>query len=183
MCWKGTLRQSLRELRTCEEKVRIAVLGIGRELYGDDAVGVCIVRELHKLLADHPNLLLLDTGAAPENYCSVVRRFHPHLLILIDAADLGEKPGSTRCVPWQDASGIDISTHSLPLSVFARYMAGEVGCEISLLGIQPADMTFDSSVSYEIQATVKKIVPVLADLLKNRSKCTPKNRRLVDYGL
>lgn len=183
MCWQGTLRQTLRKLSTLEEQPRIAVLGIGRDLYGDDAVGNHIARELKQRLADHPNLLLLDTSAVPENYCSTVRRFHPHLLILVDAAELGEEPGVTRCVHWQDTSGIDFSTHCLPLGVFARYMANELGCEIVLLGIQPCEISFDSPVSEKIKATVGKTVPILADLLGNRSYYSPNKRRLAGYGL
>lgn len=180
MYWQDQLRQILREHGGFGDPLRIAVIGIGQELNGDDAVGILVIRKL-KQQVRNPNLLVIETGTAPENFCGLLRRFHPNLVIMIDAANLGEKPGTTRCLPWQLTSGFGMSTHSLPLSVCAQYLSDELGCAIALLGIQPAEMSFDTGLSIHVIAAVNEIVPSLVEILSNGSERTPIKKRQIKY--
>jgi hydrogenase 3 maturation protease len=133
---------------------RIAILGVGNELNGDDAAGVRVVRELAARLAATPGVLLIDGGTAPENFTGPLRRFRPDLVLEIDAADFNAAPGTTRWIDWRRADGLSASTHTLPPSVLARYLVCELGCEVALVGIQPADLTFGERMSPEVEKAV-----------------------------
>ncbi len=140
---------------------RVAVLGIGNELNGDDAAGVRVVRELAARLTATPGVLLIDGGVAPENYTGPLRRFQPDLVLEIDAAHLGEAPGTTRWVDWRDADGLSASTHTLPPSVLAEFLVAEIGCEVSLLGIQPATLEMNTPVSPAVERAVHQLADAL----------------------
>jgi len=65
-------------------------------------------------------------------------------VLMMDAARMDEQPGEIRWLDWKNVSGLKLSTHTLPLNIFASYLIAEMGCEVALLGIQLADTTFDS---------------------------------------
>ncbi len=71
---------------------RTAILGIGQELRGDDALGLEIARRLQKKLSGREDVLILLAGPAPENFTGALRRFAPQRVILVDAALMGEPP-------------------------------------------------------------------------------------------
>ena len=160
--WRERLRQRLSTRRLSE---RIAIVGIGNELDGDDAAGVLVVRALRGSLGGRDDLLLIDAGTAPENFTGSLRRFQPSLVVMIDAADIGGQPGAVAYVPWQDAEGFSASTHTLPVSVFAEYLAAELGCEAALIGIQPAHLDFDRPVSQPVRVAIRAVTAELAGRL------------------
>jgi hydrogenase 3 maturation protease len=149
-----------------EHPFRTAVLGIGNELRGDDAVGIVIARALQPLAASRDRLLVIDAGAVPENCTGLLRRFKPDYVLIIDAAWMDIAPGSVRWVAWQDTAGFTASTHSLPLHVLAGYLAAELGCEVAILGIQPADTTLGAPLSPIVQQSVDTVLRTLVDMLQ-----------------
>jgi hydrogenase 3 maturation protease len=165
---------------------RIAILGVGNELNGDDAAGVLVARMLKSLIKDRgprtekreahleenlaarrdpcyfgvrsapPELLILETGPAPENFTGPVRRFHPDLVLFVDAADIGEVPGSVAWLDWTECEGLSASTHTLPPSVLAEFLIHELGCRMVLVGIQPLHLEFDRAVSEVVMQAVNR---------------------------
>ncbi len=140
---------------------RVAILGIGNELNGDDAAGVWVVRELAARLTATPGVLLIDGGVAPENYTGPLRRFQPDLVLEIDAAHLEEAPGTTRWIDWREADGLSASTHTLPPSVLAGYLISELGCQVSLIGIQPASLELSDPLSPDVERAVRQLADAL----------------------
>lgn len=145
--------------------LRIAVLGVGNELRGDDAAGLHVVRLLQPLVADLPGILVLDGGPAPENFTGVLRRFSPDLVLLVDAAEMEALPGVLRFLPWQETVGLGSSTHSLPPYMLASYLVHELGCQVALIGIQTRDNTFGAPISPVISRAVDRTVQTLAVFL------------------
>jgi len=146
---------------------KVAVLGVGNELDGDDAVGVLVVRELKSLVegsapACAPSFLILEVGLAPENFTGKVRKFAPDLVILVDAAEFKEAPGYVEWLDWRDAQGFSASTHSLPPTLLAQYLIHELGCRVILVGVQPQQLIFDEPVSPAVQAVVQPLSRGLA---------------------
>jgi hydrogenase 3 maturation protease len=158
--WDIRLGEQLGRLRKTTHSLRIAVMGIGHELQGDDAAGVLIARHLQSLLGPSEEHLILCAGPAPENCCGALRRFEPDLVLMIDAAQMDEAPGTVRLISCQDVTGVGASTHTLPLHILARYLTSELGCEITLLGIQPAFVEFG-----EISPLMCKVVPTISQRL------------------
>jgi hydrogenase 3 maturation protease len=148
--------------------LRVAVLGIGNDLSGDDAVGVRIARELASRLGPQPDRLVLDAGTAPENFTAPLRRFRPDLVLLVDAAHLSLEPGSIGWVDWQDTDGLSGSTHTLPPSVLAGFLVKDLGCRLALLVIQPAHLEFDRPLSPAVEEAARTVVDALAAALGPR---------------
>jgi hydrogenase 3 maturation protease len=178
--WQVSLSQTLQRLQTPDRLPRIAIVGIGHELRGDDAAGVVLVRALRSRVAAHERLLVIDAGPVPENVSGSLRRFKPALVLLIDAAHMDAEPGSTRWLAWQAATGISASTHSLPIHVLAAYLEAELGCEVALLGIQPAHTSFGAPLSLAVEHSVKATAEALADILQDWKAGRPWVNRIPD---
>ena len=146
---------------------RIAVLGIGNALRSDDAAGVLVARRLaqSRLLRDLDSILVIEAGHAPENTTAELRRFRPEYVILIDAAEMSDVPGAIRWIAIDEIDGMSASTHTLPLSMLAKYLTLELGCEVNILGIQPQSMEIGESVSRGVLQAVDEIVNGLTVLL------------------
>jgi hydrogenase 3 maturation protease len=146
---------------------RVAVLGIGNSLRADDAAGVLVARRLAQshLTRNFDTILVVDAGQAPENTTAELRRFAPGLVLLIDAAEMGELPGMTREIGIHEIDGLSASTHSLPLSMLAKYLILELGCEVKILGIQPQSIEIGDSVSQDVLLAVGEITAGLLESL------------------
>jgi hydrogenase maturation protease HycI len=142
------------------------VVGIGHELRGDDAAGISIARGLRSWTPRWPHVLVLDAGSVPENHTGVLRRFGPDLVVLVDAAEMALPAGAVRWLSSMAAEGISASTHTLPLSMLARYLIAELRCEVALVGIQPAGTTIGSSLSPPVRRSVRRVVTALAQVLR-----------------
>ncbi len=135
---------------------RVAIVGVGSEMRGDDAVGIEVVRGLrHKLKSSR--VLLVEGGVAPENFTSPIRRFKPSHVIFIDATDFGAKPGEVILAEPEAITGQSISTHTLPLSLLAGYLREQTGAKIMLVGIQPARAQMGAEMSGPIKDAVEKV--------------------------
>ena len=102
-------------------------MGIGNELRADDAAGILVVRQLlqYDSAFEKDCVRIIQAGQAPENSTWILRGFEPHLILLIDAADMGDMPGTVHWIAMEDISGLSASTHSLPLSMLAAYLKQE----------------------------------------------------------
>lgn len=163
--WKMQLKQKLQ--RAAENNLRndrvtidlrIALLGVGSELNGDDAAGIQVARLLKKAAGLPADFLAIDGGSIPENASGPLRRFAPDIVIIVDAADMGEDPGTVKWLVESEIGGISASTHTLPLSVLGGFLNKEFGCETVYLGIQPRQLEFAQGLSPEVEKAVKHVV-------------------------
>jgi hydrogenase maturation protease HycI len=138
----------------------VVVVGVGSEMRGDDAAGVEVVRRLRKVLKS-PNVFLIEGGVAPENFTSKIRRFQPSHVIFIDATDFGAEPGEVVLAEPEAITGESISTHTMSLSILAKYLREQTGAKIALLGIQPARARMGSEMSGAVKDSVKRVEEIL----------------------
>lgn len=139
---------------------RVAVVGVGHALRGDDAAGLALAERAAPLAGER--LLVLEAGPAPENVTGVLRRFKPELVLLVDAADLGETPGTVRWLSADDVEGLSATTHTMPLSMLAHYLEQELGCQVYLIGIQPGQ----NGIGQPLSAAVERAVAAIEDGLQ-----------------
>jgi hydrogenase 3 maturation protease len=141
-------------------------MGIGQTLNGDDAAGALVAQGLLKRQragwSDAPrpvpfSLFVIEAAHAPENCTGAIRRFAPDLVILVDAADMGDPPGTVRWLDWRDAAGFDASTHMLSLYMMARYLAADLACVIGVIGIQIQDTSLGAPVSPPVRRAVRSV--------------------------
>lgn len=154
--WLLPIRQTLTSLP--DQPPRVAVVGVGHDLNGDDSAGLAVARALKRRLADQDWLTVIEAGIAPENCTGALRLFRPHLVLLVDAAQMGEPPGSVRWVPWQDTTGISATTHTLPLYMLGKFLTADLGCDVALLGLQPFANEFDTPLSSGMQTVIDGVV-------------------------
>ncbi len=161
LSWQTSLHQTLNQFKNdTSDLPRVAIVGIGNPLRNDDAAGLLVARKLlqRECAADVDHLLVIEAGHAPENVTGELRNFRPELIILIDAADMRAEPGTINWVPIQSIDGISASTHSLPLSMLARYLTLELNCAVVLIGIQPISTEVGEQVSVTVLNAIQEIV-------------------------
>jgi len=142
---------------------RVAVVGIGSPLRGDDAVGLEVVERLE----EYPlvGVLLLKTETVPESFTGVLREFNSTHILMIDAVHLGAEPGDAKLIPPKMISNVYISTHKLSLSVLSNYLTETLGARVTLLGIQPRSVAFGTSISKELKTAARRIADTLYEVL------------------
>jgi len=152
-------------------------LGIGNELKYDDGVGPFIISKLNKLNLNE-NVLLINAQTVPENFTGKIRKENPSHIILIDACLMGLNPGDYKIVNNEDFSNIGISTHSMSLSYFVKFLNNDnilfIGIEPLLLelidqdslGVLGADvMDFNGKLTENVEYSANEIVGLLEELL------------------
>lgn len=118
--------------------MKYLVMCIGNREGGDDAVGPYISDRLKSEQLN--NIKVIDCGTVPENYTSIVKRENPETVVIIDAVEMGLKPGEIRIVPKEKIGVMTISTHGIPISVLIGYLEQYVK-NIIFIGIQPKEMS------------------------------------------
>ncbi len=164
--WKKQLSASL-TLAARNPDNRVAFIGIGSELHGDDVVGIEAIRRLRRRLRGHENFALIEGGTLPESCTGPLRRFAPHKVVIVDAADFGGKPGELRWLDPTEISGYSGSTHTFPIGLFAKYIHQDLGCEVHLLGIQPKSIEFGTSLSPEVQKALRQLIQTIGRVIKH----------------
>jgi len=141
---------------------RIAILGIGNDLRTDDGLGLFIVNSLS---LDDPDIMVENVGSVPEGFAHPLAEFGAERVIMIDAADMRKPPGHIELVTKDRIGGINISTHSMPLSFLMMYLEQETGGKTILIGVQPKSIQFGEGLNPEIQEVAEKIIASLKRLL------------------
>lgn len=148
---------------------RIALLGVGSELRGDDAVGIMVAESLNKSCRSRTRsyrsreFKAFLGHTAPENLTGEIRAFKPTHLVIIDAAQMGKNPGEAAFIDLDDLAGVTFSTHQLPMKILADYLIQDVGCEVSVIGVEPKQLKFASSASKEIVSAARQLVKIIKE--------------------
>ena len=148
---------------------KIAILGIGSDLRADDAAGVLAMESAAKRLkrsGKARNVRAFNGATAPENLTGVIKRFAPGRIIIIDAAEMGQKPGTILVADPADVGGATFSTHTMPAKILAEYFLKSFKCVIIIIGIQPKSVAFGGKVCREVKAAVRIVSDAIVDALK-----------------
>ena len=106
--------------------------------------------------------LLLDCDSNPENLLGELQEFSPEKVIMIDAVDMGEKPGSVGLVDIHSVRKQAMSTHKLPLSMFIDYLRSRMSFKLVFIGVQPRETGLNKRMSKE----VRDAIPLAKELVK-----------------
>jgi hydrogenase 3 maturation protease len=116
-----------------------------------------------------PGVRTVNGGPAPENATAEIRELSPSFVFILDAADMGEPPGAIRVLEPDEAAGAAgpaFGTHGLSLSVLAGYLRSELGCPVTLIGIQPESLEYGEGLSRAAEAAAVELADALADCLR-----------------
>jgi hydrogenase 3 maturation protease len=122
------------------------------------------------------NIRLFDGGTAPENLTGEIVRGRPSHILLVDAADMGLKPGTAALIEPAIVGGMSFSTHVLPLSILADYLKCALSCRIIILGIQPGQTSFGSKHSREISQAARRLARIILNAAPLRGARRQQNK-------
>ena len=144
---------------------RVAVLGIGSTLRGDDVAGrlaAAAFRQAWRAARRAPRVVVFLGETAPENLTGEIRRFRPSHLIMLDAADMGREPGCVERIPAdRTVANSAMSTHSLPLRMLGEYLRDSGVGEVVIVGIQPLSCEFGKEPSDAVRAAAREVAAAL----------------------
>lgn len=164
---------------------KLAVVGIGSDLRGDDVAGLLLLRHLRAVLAGQRSrtIRLFNGGTAPENLTGAIAKFRPSHILLVDAANLGQKPGTIQLIAPESIEGLSSSTHVLPLNILTSYLQHILPCQTMIVGIQPEQTGFSlthsrtiDQATYRLARIILQAVP-LRDGHKTNKRTRPNKRR------
>ncbi len=154
---------------------RVAVVGVGDELLPADRIGMVAAREVQALRL--PGVGVHLAGTLPESFTGPIRRGRPDHVVLLDAADMGTRPGTVAILSSGEVRGARLSTHALPLTVLISYLEETMGVPVTLVGVQPDLKARSVALTPPEHAAVAQIVCAFQRLLGPRGARPPPKRR------
>jgi hydrogenase 3 maturation protease len=154
-----------------ENAKRVAVLGVGSELRGDDVVGLLVAKQIEKTITKQttsPEVRVFIGETAPENLTGEIKKFQPTHLIIIDAAELNKEPGHIEIMEPGTIGGTSFCTHSLPLAVIIGYLLESFKFQAIIIGIQPKTLVFGAQPTKVVVAAAKHLAETITKLLTNK---------------
>jgi hydrogenase 3 maturation protease len=135
----------------------LIVVGVGNPLRGDDGAGPLVIEKL----GGHDGVRRIDAGTTPENWYGPLLAHAPAIVLFVDAADHGARPGECVLVPADDLAPRDGGTHAPTLRLLAHLLAPR-GIDSWLLGIQPARTATGATLHPAVGAAVDEVVAAIA---------------------
>ena len=160
--WQSGLR---RILTSASSTAKVALVGVGHPMRGDDFVGSFIVKGLMKRIRTN-DVVLFDAEDGIEWVTSKIAAFNLRHLILLDACQMNAEPGRVALISLGETSYPFFTTHGIPLELLVSRLLPSV--EASILAIQPGQMGLNESLSPAVSATADSISNFVEATLKER---------------
>lgn len=141
-------------------KSAILVLGIGNLVMSDDGVGVRVVHELQRSYRFPENVRVVDGGTLGLDLLPMLEEA-THL-ILVDAVETGEKPGSLVRLTGRElpiAMQTKLSPHQMGLKdlLAVSELMGHSPGEMVLIGVQPGSVEMGAELTAEVEAMLEEV--------------------------
>ena len=144
---------------------KLIVLGIGNEVKSDDGVGSAIIKKLKEENIENKNLLFIDSKTVPENFTGKIRKEKPSHLIIVDACLMDLKPGDMKLVNRYHFADIGISSHSMSLSFFVKFLEKDSDIKIVFVGIEPQTMEMGDKLSQNVEKAACEFIEILKGIV------------------
>jgi len=163
--------------------MKILVLGIGNTLLADEGVGIVAMSELATRFGAREDMEFLDGGtlsftlAVPISECTA--------LLVIDAAELGAKPGTVRSFEGEEmdcflGANRKSSVHEVGLLDLRSIslLTGHWPVHRALIGIQPAFTGWGEALTPAVAAALPEVYDTAAEIIGRIAShaCAPQNR-------
>ncbi|KUO39253.1 MAG: hypothetical protein AVW05_01040 [Hadesarchaea archaeon DG-33] len=142
---------------------RVVIAGIGSSIRKDDFIGVGIVKKLRGKVSR--SVHLIECEMSPENFLEPIIHFKPTHILLVNAAQLGLEPGSSRLIELNRISWPAVLTHALTHQIFREFLTEATGAKVALLAVQPKDTSFGEGFTKELEGTVERLSSFLSRVL------------------
>ena len=132
---------------------KLAIVGMGNIVKGDDGAGPRLVQELQGTVT----AALFDAGTSPENQLGPIIRAKPQTVLLVDALHFDQPPGSISIFSAEDFITCAFTTHTMNLEFFVTYLRENGIGNIVFLGIQPGPVDFSEGVSPPVRKALGEL--------------------------
>jgi hydrogenase maturation protease len=147
----------------------VLILGIGNTLLSDEGIGVHLVHRLRQRIGEVPGIECLDGGTLSFTLAEPIARVQG--LIVVDAARMGESPGTLRIFHDQEIDrylqGNRISVHEVSLGDLfdiAR-LSNTLPAKRCLVGIEPENLDWGETLSDTVTPAVQSGITEILSLL------------------
>lgn len=151
---------------------RILVIGCGNVLIGDDGFGPAVIKYLSENSPVPEDVGLVDagTGIRALLFNIILSQSRPEKIIIVDAIDVGRKPGEVFEVSLENIPAIksdDFSMHQIPTSNMLRELRDEckVAVEVIAVQVQALPNEVKSGLSAPVSEAVKKVRDIICEKL------------------
>ena len=134
---------------------KIAFVGLGNELRGDDLAGLVFIDMLRtKTVFNKANFI--SAGKNPENHLQEILDYNPEAVIFIDAADWGGEPGEISLLEPESLANIDFSTHAYSIKLIEKFLSLNNQIDFIYIGIQPKTTDFGKEMTLQVNHAIKE---------------------------
>jgi hydrogenase 3 maturation protease len=142
-----------------KDAIVVVVIGMGNELRADDAVGLHVVRLLKPFT--HEKLKVFEGYMTPEAYIGPACASHPTHVLIVDAAELGQKPGAWQVLSKNNVEQGLFTTHTIPAVEIAAEIQRKCSAAVVFVGIQPKSRDISLGLSRECQKAAEEISEII----------------------
>ena len=142
--------------------MKILVLALGNPLRGDDGVGSAVMAALRETAVLPPHITLIDGGTPGLETALTLQGYDK--VIVIDAANLGKRPGAWRRFSLAEANLVQQAQMNGTLHDAGFAEAVALGAALDILppeiivyGVQPEVIEWEMGLSTAVQAAVPEI--------------------------
>ncbi len=153
---------------TVESAISVLVLGIGNLVMSDDGVGVVVAQQLQQRYRFPGTVEVIDGGTLGLDLLPKLENIT--YLIMIDAVETGEKPGTCVRLRGQElpiALQTKVSPHQMGLKdlLAVSELMGHSPKEMVLIGVQPGSIEMNVGLTAEVEAQLETLISnVLTEL-------------------
>jgi hydrogenase 3 maturation protease len=137
----------------------VVVIGMGNELRADDAVGLHVVRLLKPFT--HGKLKVFEGHMTPEAYIGPTCASRPTHVLIVDAAELGQKPGAWQVLSKNNVEQGLFTSHTIPAVEIAAEIQRRCSAAVVFVGIQPKSRDISLDLSRECQKAAEEISEII----------------------
>ncbi len=145
---------------------RVFALGLGNTDRADDGAGILVALALKKLF---PSFAFSEHDGVEGTVLDLSEKDDDLTVLFVDAANLGEKPGTIRFVRKEDIRDKEITTHRVAVVLMASLLE-KAGKRSAVIGIQPERIEFRGKVTEPVSRAVSSVVSVLEKVMAERDR-------------
>ena len=134
---------------------KIAFVGLGNELRGDDLAGLVFIEALKTKTVFNKSKFII-AGKNPENYLQEILDYNPEAVVFIDAADFLGEPGEISLLESDSLANIDFSTHAYSIKLIEKFLSLNRQIDFIYIGIQPKTTELGKEMSSQVNHAIKE---------------------------
>jgi len=143
----------------------VYVLGLGYADKADDGAGVLLAETLRK---PFPEFSFSEHDGVEGTVLDISEREGAATVFFVDAAELGEAPGTVLVVPGDMIDDREITTHRVAVALMAAILE-RTGKKSAVICIQPGTIRFRAEVSGPVSSAVETLSRVLTRIMRERN--------------